>query len=93
MLKSLLDFYTFFEDQFNVRLENKLSVLDGIKLKGKACIIIFFQGLIEKNPIRDSLGTFFLVFHRNCAPPAMKIRSTQVYKLVTSSSSVALTLP
>lgn len=33
MLNSVLDFYTFFEDQFNVRLENKLCVLDGIKFK------------------------------------------------------------
>lgn len=36
MLNSLLDFYTFFEDQFYIRLENKenkLCVLDGIKVK------------------------------------------------------------
>lgn len=34
MFNSLLDIYTFFfEDQFYVRLENKLSVLDGIKVK------------------------------------------------------------
>lgn len=58
----------------------------------KACIIIFFQGLIEKNAIKDNLGTFFLVFHRNRAPAVVKIRSTQGYKLVASSLSVAFTL-